>query len=225
MRPSARILHKASTQKMVRNTGSAFSSCTDNGVLSLSGRCSSIAIVTHDDTIVIKTVYSNGGHSMINLNSRRIGFVSPRINNDVGPGAFSVEFWAEITLTFTLWFDFVVVAWVWTFAPWDASCMAAALLNQNHNRFLKTGEKKNGKKEMIVKMLRIAIKKRNMKFISWSKFSFFLMKKSFCYKSEIVFIFFRYTLNKICWCNLFFLLLLFQMQSAKWHFANKFCYL
>lgn len=129
IKPSARILHNASIQKMVKNTGSAFSSSLDNGVRSLSGKCSSIAIVTHDDTIVTKTVYSNGGHSMINFISRRNGLVSPNTNRDDGPGGLSVEFCAEITFTFTFtfWLEFVVVACVSTFAPCDASCMEALL--------------------------------------------------------------------------------------------------
>lgn len=118
---------------MPRNIGSASSSFMANGVRSFSGKCSSIAIVTHVAMMVTKTVYSNGGHSIINLNSLRIGLVSLRINNAVGPlpgstgGApFLDFFFDETTLTLTFWPEFVVVAviWVSTFALDDASWAA-----------------------------------------------------------------------------------------------------
>lgn len=136
-RPLARILHAASTMNMPKKIGSASSSCMANGVRSLSGKCSSIAIVTHVAIIVTKTVYSNGGHSIMNLNSRRIGFWSPNMNSDDGPGCVGspaafpfLFFFDDTTFTLTFWPEFVVVAviWVSTFAPDDASWTAALIL-------------------------------------------------------------------------------------------------
>lgn len=133
-RPFARILHTASTQNMPRKIGSASSSFIANGVRSLSGKCSSIAIVTHVAMIVMSTVYSNGGHSIINLNSLRIGLVSLSIKSAVGPlpgssaaAPFFFFFFDETTFTLTFWPEFVVVAviWVSTFALDDASWAAA----------------------------------------------------------------------------------------------------
>lgn len=130
-KPRARILHAASTQNMPRKYGSAVSSCTANGVRSSLGKCSSIAITRHVAMIVIKTVYSNGGHSIINLNSLRIGFVSPNKNNADGPGSESSMapfffFLPGTTFTFTFCPEFVVVAviCVSTLAPPDASSTA-----------------------------------------------------------------------------------------------------
>lgn len=128
--PSARILHTASKQKMYKKYGSACSSCIANVVRSSSGKCSSIAITTHVEIIVIKVAHSNGGHSMINLNSLRMGFFSPKMKSDDGPGGGSVPatdtLFGGTTFTFTFWPEFVVVAviCVSTLAPTDASCIA-----------------------------------------------------------------------------------------------------
>lgn len=82
--------------------------------------------------IVTSTVYSNGGHSIINLNRRRIGLLSANINNDDGPGGGSTFIDALLadddgtTFTFTFCPEFVVVAviCVSTLAPIDASFIA-----------------------------------------------------------------------------------------------------
>lgn len=128
-RPSARILQAASKQKIHKKYGSASSNCIANVVRSPSGKCSSIAITTHVDMIVMSTVYSNGGHSIMNLNSRRMGLLSANINNDDGPGGgstFMDALLAGTTFTFTFCPEFVVVAviCVSTLAPIDASFIA-----------------------------------------------------------------------------------------------------
>lgn len=131
-RPRAMILQNASTQKMVKKIGSAFSSSIDNSVRSLLGKCSSIAIVTHDETIVIKMVYSNGGHSIRNFMKRRNRFVSLKTNKDAGPGGFSAELCADTTFTLTFWCEFTVVACVSTFGPPFASCAAVLMIPTIH---------------------------------------------------------------------------------------------
>lgn len=84
-KPIAIILHVASTQNMHKKYGSVTSKLWANGVRSPPGRCSSIAITRQLAIMVTKTVYSNGGHSMINLVRRRNGWSSANRNNDVGP--------------------------------------------------------------------------------------------------------------------------------------------
>lgn len=135
-RPSARILHAASTQKIPKKYGSACSNWMANGVRSPSGKCSSMAITTHVDMIVMSTVYSNSGHSIIYLNRRRMRLLWPRINNDDGPGGGSTFIDALLadddgtTFTFTFCPEFVVVAviCVSTLAPIDASFIAVLLV-------------------------------------------------------------------------------------------------
>lgn len=124
IKPRARILQEASKQKMYKKYGSASSNCIAKGVRSPSGKCSSIAITAQVAMIVTRIVYSNGGHSMINLNNLRIGFFSPKMKSEEGPG-LSTEFWAGTTFTFTFCPKFFVVAviCVSTFAA--DSCTAA----------------------------------------------------------------------------------------------------
>lgn len=89
--------------------------------------------------IVMSTVYSNGGHSIINLNRRRIGLLSANINNDDGPGGGSTFIDALLadddgtTFTFTFCPEFVVVAviCVSTLAPIDASFIAVLRIRAN----------------------------------------------------------------------------------------------
>lgn len=131
IKPKAIILHNASTIKTPKKYGSASSSSMASGVRSSDGRCSSMAITKHVAMMVNSTVNSNGGHSIMNLKNRRIGFVSLNMNNDDGPGVWSASaffpFFPVTTFTFTFWPEFVVVAviCVSTLAPPCASWTAA----------------------------------------------------------------------------------------------------
>lgn len=66
-------MHVASKQNMHRKYGSVTSNFCANVDRSPPGKCSSIAITKQLAIIVTKTVYSNGGHSIMNFVNRRNG--------------------------------------------------------------------------------------------------------------------------------------------------------
>ena len=83
-KPRARILRLASTQNIPRKYISVDSSCWARMVLSCLGRCSSRASTTQFAMMVIRTAYSNGGHSIMKRVCLRMQFSSLRIKRDVG---------------------------------------------------------------------------------------------------------------------------------------------
>lgn len=90
---------------MPRKIGSVASNLMASGVRSPPGKCCSIAMTRQFAMIVTRIVYSNGGHSMINLVNRRNGWSWANKNNEVGPaggeiggcGAISIlAFWRGV---------------------------------------------------------------------------------------------------------------------------------
>lgn len=168
IKPKASILKAASTQKIPRKYGSVASNATACVVRSPPGKCSSIAItklqriihwsnhmykrqklskmptIAYQLAIIVQsTVYSNGGHSIMNLANRLIGCSSPKRNNDVGPGGAggTGACWAGTSSVLTFCFDAVDVCAVTTAfgcgAFVDPSCAAnlyCLLSSEKNNR-------------------------------------------------------------------------------------------
>lgn len=124
IKPSAIILHVASKQKIAKKYDSVASNRTANGVRSPPGKCSSNAITKQLAIIVTKTVYSNGGHSIINLVNLRNGWSSAKRNNEVGPGGKTTTL-AGTTSVLTFCRE-VVVGCVDTTAVFDVFCGCAS---------------------------------------------------------------------------------------------------